>query len=180
MSITTTSNLCPLHWCNNQQSLLGPLHWCCDKRSHSGTALYTEQISAQPPVQRLPNIISSHQLKKPYRTTAHHALHCLCLVSESTFIFIMLMSACHSLRSCSPLKTVFGKIGDTYQAYCHTYKTHAMATCHGGSGKTPGRDINAHKTIDAEIEHAQESHDINTNDFVSNNFLNNRIIDFWN
>ena len=25
--------------------------------------------------------------RKTYRTTAHHALHCLCLVSESTFIF---------------------------------------------------------------------------------------------
>ena len=38
------------------------------------------------------------------------------------------MSADHSLRSHSPHKTVFGKIGDTYQAYCHTYKTHSMAT----------------------------------------------------
>ena len=44
------------------------------------------------------------------------------------------MSECHSLRSCSPLKTVLGKIGDTYQACCNTYKTHAMATHHGGSG----------------------------------------------
>ena len=32
------------------------------------------------------------------------------------------MSACHSLRSHSLLDTVFGKIGDTYQAYCSTYK----------------------------------------------------------
>ena len=51
----------------------------------------------------------------------------------------MLMSADHSLRSCSPLKTVFGKIGDIYQAYCYTYKTHAMATHHGGSGTTLGK-----------------------------------------
>ena len=47
----------------------------------------------------------------------------------------MLMSVYHSLRSCSSLKTAFGKIGDTYHAYCNTYKTYAMATCHGGSGK---------------------------------------------
>ena len=49
------------------------------------------------------------------------------------------MSACHSLRSRSPLKTTSGKIGDTYQAYCHTYKTYAMATCHDGSGQHPDR-----------------------------------------
>ena len=75
------------------------------------------------------------------------------------------MSACHSLRSFSPLKTVFGKIGDTYQAYCHTYKTHAMAACHGGSGQHLDRDINAHETTDTEIEHAQEFHHVNINDF---------------
>ena len=46
------------------------------------------------------------------------------------------MSAHCSLRLCSPLKTVFGKIGDTYQAYCNTYKTHAMATHHGAQ-ETP-------------------------------------------
>ena len=63
--------------------------------------------------------------------TAHHALHHLCLVSESTlflFFIIMLMSAWCSLRSRSPLKTVFGKIGGTYQDYYHTYKTHAIQT----------------------------------------------------
>ena len=77
---------------------------------------------------------SSRQLEKTYKTTVRHALHHLCLVSESIFIFvIMFMSAHHSLRSCSPLKAVFGKIGDTYQAYCHMYKTHTMATHHGGS-----------------------------------------------
>ena len=37
------------------------------------------------------------------------------------------MSACCNLRSCSPLKTVFNKLGDTYQAYCNTYKTHTKA-----------------------------------------------------
>ena len=34
----------------------------------------------------------------------------------------------------SPLKTMLGKIGDRCQAYCATYKTHAMATCHEGAG----------------------------------------------
>ena len=47
-----------------------------------------------------------------------------------------------------------------------------MATCHGGSGQHPDRDVNAHKTIDAAIEHAQEFHHINTNDF-ENSEINN-------
>ena len=75
------------------------------------------------------------------------------------------IATCHSLRSHSPFKSVFGKIGDTHQAYCHTYKTHTMATHHGGSGHHLDRDINTYKTTDPEIEHAQEFPHINTNDF---------------
>ena len=40
-----------------------------------------------------------------------------------------------------------------------------MDTHHGGSGQHPDRDINTHKTIDAEIDHAWEFHHINTNVF---------------
>ena len=75
------------------------------------------------------------------------------------------MSACHSLRSCSPLKIVFGKIDDTYQAYCQTYKTHTMATYHRGSGQPLGEDINAHEAMDTDIEQTQDFHHVNTNDF---------------
>ena len=50
------------------------------------------------------------------------------------------MSACCTLRSHSPLETVLGRIEDTYQAYCNTYKTQAMATCPGGSGHPLDRD----------------------------------------
>ena len=52
------------------------------------------------------------------------------------------MPACHSLRSHSPLKSVLNKIGDSYQTYCNTYKTHAMATHHGGAGQPLDRDPN--------------------------------------
>ena len=66
------------------------------------------------------------------------------------------MSAQCSLRSCSPLIMVFGKIGDTYQPYCNTYKTHAIATCHGGSGSPLDRDIDmireTQKIADTNIE----------------------------
>ena len=40
-----------------------------------------------------------------------------------------------------------------------------MATHHGGSGQPVDRDVNAHKITDTKIEHAQESHHVNTNDF---------------
>ena len=55
------------------------------------------------------------------------------------------MSGHHSKNSKqthSPLKTVLRKIGDRYQAYCATYKTHIMGTCHGGTGGPIDRDIN--------------------------------------
>ena len=44
------------------------------------------------------------------------------------------MSACHNSSLHSLQKTVLRKIGDQYQAYCTTYKTHAMATHHRGAG----------------------------------------------
>ena len=37
---------------------------------------------------------------------------------------------------------MLGKIGDKYKAYCSLYKTHTMATCHGGAGHPLDRDIN--------------------------------------
>ena len=142
-----------------------PLHWCCNAIPHSGTALYTKWISAQPT-----HMETAQHCFKP-STREHLQDNCTpCLTSPLPskwiyFIFIiMLMSVCHSRRSLSPLKTVFGKIGDTCRAYC-TCTKHAMATHHGGSGQPLDRDINAHETIEPEFEHAQEFHPINTNDF---------------
>ena len=57
------------------------------------------------------------------------------------------------------------KICNTYQAYCHTYKPHAIATCHGGPAQPTDRDIPAHKTTDTNTEQAQELHQVNGNDF---------------
>ena len=55
------------------------------------------------------------------------------------------MSACHNLRSHSPLKTVLKKLGDSYQTYINTYKTHAMVTHHGGTGQLLDRDTTPHE-----------------------------------
>ena len=50
------------------------------------------------------------------------------------------MSAHCNLRSCSPLKTVLNKLGDSYQTYVNTYKTHTMDNCHRGTGEPLDRD----------------------------------------
>ena len=55
------------------------------------------------------------------------------------------MSAHHNLRLCSPLKTVLNKVGDCYQTYVNTYKTHTMATHHGGAGQPLDRDPTPHE-----------------------------------
>ena len=52
------------------------------------------------------------------------------------------MPADCSLRSHSPFKSVLNKIKDSYQTYCKTYKTHAMAICHEGAGHPSDRDPN--------------------------------------
>ena len=54
------------------------------------------------------------------------------------------VSADHSTRTCSPLKTVLEKIGDGYKAYCTTYKMHTMATYNGGTGCPLDRGIDIH------------------------------------
>ena len=73
------------------------------------------------------------------------------------------MSAHHSTRSCSLLKTVLGKIGDRYQAYCTTYKMHAMTTCHGGTGHPldRGMDILTEDSEQADINN-ESTHNSNT------------------
>ena len=66
------------------------------------------------------------------------------------------MSAHCNTRSHLPLKTVLGKIGDWYQAYCTTYKTHAMATCHKGAGCTLDRGLDI---LSEGSEHADINND---------------------
>ena len=64
------------------------------------------------------------------------------------------MSAHHNLRPPSPLKTVFNRLGDTYQAYCNTYKMHAMATHNGSTEQPLDRDATPNgKDADVDILH---------------------------
>ena len=63
----------------------------------------------------------------------------------------------------SPLKTVLGKIGDRYQAYCATYKMHAKAAHHEGTGCLFNGDININAEdpeptdIDNESTHSSDA-----------------------
>ena len=43
------------------------------------------------------------------------------------------------------LKKVLNKIEDSYQTYLNLYKAHAMATCHGGTGKHSEKDSDPQK-----------------------------------
>ena len=95
-----------------------------------------------------------------------YAYHHSCLVNDSTILLSLYhshMSACCSMRTCSPLKTMHGKIRDKYQAYCTTYKMHAVATHHGGTGCPLDRGINfhaedpEHADIDNEITHSSDT-----------------------
>ena len=54
------------------------------------------------------------------------------------------MSATCKFRLHSPLKTIFNKLGDTYQACCNTYKTQTMDTHHGGVGQPLDSDTTPH------------------------------------
>ena len=74
------------------------------------------------------------------------------------------MSACGNVRLHSPLKTVLNRLGDTYQAYCNTYKTHAMATCHGDSGHPLDRDATT-TGKDTDVDILQDFHHEDTDDF---------------
>ena len=79
------------------------------------------------------------------------------------------MSSHCNLRLHSPLKTVLGRMGDTYQAYCNTYKTHAVATHQGGSGQPLDRDTNMNRekqpVVDTDVEVQQDFHPEDTAQF---------------
>ena len=66
------------------------------------------------------------------------------------------MSANYNARPHSPLKTVLGKIRDWFQAYCTTYKTHAMATYHRGIGCPLNRSLDI---LTEDTEHADIDND---------------------
>ena len=74
------------------------------------------------------------------------------------------MSACHNLRSHSHLKTVLNRLGDTYQAYHNTYKTHTMATHLGGSGQPLDRDATT-TGMDIDVDILQDFQYEDTDDF---------------
>ena len=78
------------------------------------------------------------------------------------------MSACHNLGLHSPFKAVLGRKGDTYQSYCNTYKTHAMATHHGDSGQPLDRDTDMTREqpiVDTDVEVQQDFHPKDTAPF---------------
>ena len=50
------------------------------------------------------------------------------------------MLAHQRLQTCSPIKKLFHKLGNSYQTYINIHKTQAMATHYGGIGDTSMND----------------------------------------
>ena len=71
---------------------------------------------------------------------------------------------------------VFGKIGDTYQVYCNTYKTHAIGTHHRGSRNPLDRDIDMTRetqtATDTNVEDTQDFHPVETDHFEDPEYNN--------
>ena len=57
----------------------------------------------------------------------------------------------------SPLKTMVGKIGNSYQSCCTVYKMHAMVTHHRGTGHPIGRDLHIEDPEATGIDNKNES-----------------------
>ena len=55
------------------------------------------------------------------------------------------MSARCNPRLHSLLKIVLNKLGGSYQTYVNTFKTHTMATHHGGAGEPLDKDSTPHE-----------------------------------
>ena len=59
---------------------------------------------------------------------------------------------------------MLGKLGDKSQSYCAAYKTHAMITCHGGTGPTDeDRDFDTHIEDTGGIDKSPDNDNENTN-----------------
>ena len=70
------------------------------------------------------------------------------------------MSACCNFWTCSLLKKVLNKLEDSYHTYVNAYKTHAMATHHGGTGQPLEKDSDPN-----ENDTIQDEYHADINDF---------------
>ena len=61
------------------------------------------------------------------------------------------MSACQRLQTCSPIKKILNKIGDSCQTYINYYKTHTIASYYRGIGNTSVNNSEP-QDIDADIQ----------------------------
>ena len=69
------------------------------------------------------------------------------------------MSAHCSFQIHSPPKKVLNKIEDSYQTYINTYKTHTMATHHGGTGQPSEKEPNPQEQDNVPNEYQEDVDD---------------------
>ena len=68
------------------------------------------------------------------------------------------MLACQRLQTHSPIKKLFHKLENSYQAYINYQKTHAMATHYDGIGDTSMNDPESQDIDSDSQESYQEEH----------------------
>ena len=77
------------------------------------------------------------------------------------------MLACQRLPTCSPIKKLFHKLGNSYQTYINLHKTHAIGTCYGGIGVTSVHDPESHDMDSDSQDNYQE--DVNDLEHTEHN-----------
>ena len=108
--------------------------------------------------------------QKIHRTTMHHALHHSCLVSKSTiFYYYNAHVSLPHLRLHSPLKTVFGKLGELTKPIATHIKHSLWLPTIEAQDNPFDRDIDvageAHETKDTDIENTPDFHPVDTDNF---------------
>ena len=68
------------------------------------------------------------------------------------------MLAHQRLQTCSPIKKLFHKLGNSYQTYINFHKTHTMATHYSGIGDTSMNDPESQDIDNDGQENYQEEH----------------------
>ena len=138
--LRNTNHSTPLQWIFHSASL----QWCHDERPCSGTISYGIPRMVQISTQLTKRGVSSefHTIIKGEEWTVSQI--CLPSLLPSKWLYHIIITT--ALHTCQPmtvqecihhLKPCLGRSETNMKPIALDYKTHTMATCHGGAGFTP-------------------------------------------
>ena len=132
VSITIHNTLRNTHLTTTEVLNISPLHLLLY------TGAMTQDLVVDQQSMQIDQCSTTHTEATQWQSGHHQGCNIKCLTSflYSKWKFLyLLLSACHSFLTHSPLKKVLNKIEDSYQTYINTYKTHTMASHHRGTGQ---------------------------------------------